>query len=164
MNKPIIANEILIRMMEVPIRNEREDAYGRRRRGREEEKKIAEESRRWEESAGKDKRQHTHTDKYIVERNEYYRRVGLCTDRVSISLLLPVFAFFFFFISPKAASVGQEPSLDCLGPGSSSLSLSSSPCNMVNAMIKTALGPTREMGLQDLSIEFRDNSVRGEVA
>jgi len=58
--------------------------------------KMAEESRRWEGSAGKDKRQHTHTHTYKAERNEYYRLVGLCTDRVSISLFLRVFPFFSF--------------------------------------------------------------------
>lgn len=97
-NNPIIANEILIRVMEVPICNEREDVHGRRRRRRREEEgkkeKMAEKSRRWEGSDGKDKRQHIHTyiyTQHIAERNEYYRLVGLCTDRVSISLFLRLF-------------------------------------------------------------------------
>lgn len=113
--------------------------------------------------------------------------MGLCTRRVSFSLRLPSsFPFPFSssysrsFVSPKAASVGQEPSLDCLVPGrtsssllflsfffihlsflslslSFSLFLSHSSRSTVNATIMFAVRPTGDG--RDLSIEFPGNSV-----
>lgn len=108
---------------------------------------MAEKSRRWEESAGKDKRQHIHTyTQHIAERNEYYRLVGLCTDRVSISLFLRLFpSSLSLHLSESSVSrTGTVAELSGIKLDQLSLLLfpSFSSCSTVNAMIMSALGST----------------------